>query len=920
MHINFRRTKASIAISRLIGVALLFSQLPSSAQKDCPPLTLPPVSIASWDADTAYEMTVRDLGGGQLRITIVGDILMVDAARFASLVRTVDKAPGNVAEVVLDARVVRILEPIALQSGMLRIFADTVSIEERGLVALTKAPGSATDGLEINATMVDVRSAIPIPLQLSVKAGSPRRVKIRAARLMTSAGQLQGAQAARTLWRRSANFDGIIPDKLPPEWEVDISDKGGADAIMAMQQPAAWPGYLAYKLRKHHSLAPFDKAHQLDLNGRIRVVRPLIEQLQRADVLMELDAVSLLMNRNIDRRGYGPAHVPSEDLVVAMRRFATTRIEAQKQLINLRTIIASAHQSPKLDVGALNTARSRIRLLNDAQEQTRAEVGVVFTDIAVLQAQGKEIDAAIVIERENSRKALEDLKKKQKDLDNIKLATTVVAVGASFVGTPAAGAAIATGVGVAGDLVYAHNAGKPMNVETLVTIGAKSAANFKKFQDAREAWDKHSENLSIAKQVFDGKAVTMKGEKKILTKMDAAKRVGDSAGDFAKKVKAVADGLGAIPKPDMMSQNGIEAENTELQRHLGRLVEVQRQLSEKAARLDGLQSALTADEAALAETRLVEQVLLELKPANDQEVMRWKTAALQLWARELQSLYQDAMDLRRSLFFETWKTPTLSQDVLHYPEEFTAYLAAGRYSPEAPNATSPIALTTAHLDNEIARHMAVLDGIARSVSDTWNVYQAERAAGAQPFFDQQEISSRESAPPSVKFFIEQVNAQIRRQIERPETRDNLQFTLLIPFDMTPPPTDLPERLLQAGVVTPKFENPTSLVGKKLMFDVTYRLAGEIKRNQQCAYVDLSVPGGNKTSVWRSSSDEIASIESKRAEAEQPLTFTSLRQSRAAPPARTLYFLSVIVGGSPQHGNWKNVPTLDSFTFWRRIVQ
>jgi hypothetical protein len=173
-------------------------------------------------------------------------------------------------------------------------------------------------------------------------------------------------------------------------------------------------------------------------------------------------------------------------------------------------------------------------------------------------------------------------------------------------------------------------------------------------------------------------------------------------------------------------------------------------------------------------------------------------------------------------------------------------------------------------------------------------------------------------------FLQHVNAQIRRQIEFPQTRQGDQFQLLIPFDMTPPPVSaLPERLIIAGVAAPRFSNGAqALVGKDIAFDITYRLAGELRRNDTCAYVDLSIPDGRSTATRRDTTSALANrpIEAVRSEYEQPLSFEKLRESRAAPPARTLYFLSVTVGGSPQHANWQQVPILESFTFWRSIVQ
>lgn len=891
----------------------------------CAPLQLPAMTMPSWDNDAAYELTVRDLGSGQLAITVVGDMLIFDSARFASMVRKVDKAPGNVAEVVLDGRHVRVLEPLSLQSGRVRIQAETVSFEGLGLITLTRAPGAAVDGLEIDALKLDMSKALPLPLQITVAPSSARKVAVRAGELLVpGSASLQGDAAARWLWQRSSNFDGTAPASLPSNWLVNVGESGAQEAITAMQPTAAWPAYTAYKLRKYHALAPFDEVNKGQLQQRIAALRPLLIDMQRPDVLLNVDGLSRLMDQNLDRRGFGPAYVPSKDLVVALDEFDKARDSARARLSDLGTIIMSAHSSPRLNEAELAKARSRIQALSSAQSQRRTEIGETFTDLAALQAQGAVASKQIEIQREVSRKRLEELKDKDKDLAGIKMATTVVAIGASFIGTPAAGAAIAAGVGVVGDVVYAHNAGRQLNVETLQSIAEKSGALFNNMKDAREAWDLHNADLKVLGDVYDGKSITPKDAKKPLTKTDAASNAGRSAVDFAKKLKAAADGVGSIPKPDAVTLNGVEAENVELQKQLAAMAAVQSKLSAGMERLQDLQATLAADEAAFAEARLVEQVLVELKPANDQEVVRWKTAALQLWARDLQALYQDAMDLRRSLYFETWKSPSLPTDVLNYPEEFTAYLAAGRYSPEAPNATSPATLTQAHLTQEIAKHMAVLDSIAGAVDQAWKGYQSERAAGAQPYFDQQTISAEAGSPMSQQLFLQHVNAQIRRQIEHPETRQGDQFQLIIPFDMTPPPVGaLPERLIIAGVNTPRFSNGAkALVGKDVAFDITYRLAGELRRNDTCAYVDLSVPGGRSTATRRDTTTALASrpIDAVRSEYEQPMTFEKLRQTRAAPPARTLYFLSVTVGGSPQHANWKQVPQLESFTFWRSIVQ
>ena len=890
----------------------------SSDAQLCPPLASNALNAPSWDDDTGYELTVRELDGGKLRITVVGDILVLDQKHFDSLMRGVDKAPGNVAEVVLDGRDVRIAGPLTLQSGKIRIAAQRLSFTGRGLIALVSAPGQASDGLEITAQSLDMRSALPVPLQLTIADDAQRTVVIRAAELITPEGALTGEKAKRWLWTRSSNYDGALPDLWSTKWTVKAGSAGYTDALESMSRVVAWPGYMVFKLRKHYAISPFDDANRVRLAQQINAVRPIFVALQQADPLLELDALALLIQLKLDDRGLGPSYVPSEDFVAALARFGTALDDAGKHLPRLRTLVMSAYLSPKLDEEMLEQVRNNIDAVDVAQAQRRAMIDKTLTKIAVLEAEGVEFGKRIEKEREESRHELARRQEKSKDGTKIKVVTTAVAVGASFIGTPAAGAAIAASVSTAGDFVYAHNAGIPVNVETLVTIAEKNSELYGKLKDTRNAWDKHRSDLDVLKDVLAGKVVIPEKATKSLTKLDAVKQAGESAAAFSRSVKAVSDGLGAIPKPDAITLNEVEADNHDLVEALGQLASVQQGIAELTAVLDQLQAAQAAGEATLAETRNTEQVLLELRPANDQEIMRWKTAALQMWTRDLQQLYGDARLLRRSLFFETWKSPVLPIQMETYPEEFTAYLAAGRYSPESPNSTSPSALTATHLDNEIAKHLALLEGIRKAIDEAWTSYKAERAAGAQPFFDQQEFERRDGAPASSLLFLEWLNAQIKHQVDYPASRDNARFPMLIPFEMTLPPNiNLPERLLDVGVASVRFKNTQALKGKEMHFDVTYRLAGELRRGGECAYVDLSELGGATTNTIRSQTKDLAIF---RSEAEQPMTFAALNSSRAAPPARTLYFLTVTVGGSDTDQNWGVVPEIEGFTFWRKIVQ
>jgi hypothetical protein len=885
----------------------------------CPPLALSVPPYQSWNDDTAYEIQVSNVSNGKLRVVITGDILSLDDQNFSSILRSASNAPANISELILDGREVRIKGPLSLQHGNVRIFAQRVSFEAGGRIVLTHPPENDKDGLDINAEAIDLRKADSLPFQVVVQYGDLRYVSIKAGSVLFPEKLNSQISASEGLWRLSSNFNGYLPAAYPSSWKINVGEAGQESAIKVMQAQADWPTYFAYKLHKFQAYAPYDVNNQQTILKLINKLSPLIIQLERADVLLDLNGISQLIKNNTDNRGYGPGLVPSEDFITAKDRFDKALQSADLTFRNLISLVISTRDNYQDSAALLNQARGRIKALNESQERLALAVGQSVTRLGELQSSASVASGIVAEEHENSLKRLEELKQKDKDLANIKSVTTVVAIGASVVGSPAVGAAIATTVSTAGDMIYAHNAGKTLDLATIINITQKNGELFKKVSQVRNAWDKHSADLVVLKSTFDSKPPPGDDNRKSLTRTEAANKAGASAGEFADAVRQMVESLGSIPQPDAVSLNQVEAENGALQSALYNLSAIQNDIAKQVQQLESLQAALTTDEASLAEAKLVENVLLNVSPENDADKMRWRAAAFQLWTRELRRLYQQAMDLRRSLYYQTWKTPVLPEELQSYPEEISACLDAGRCSLSSLNGLSDQNTVRQNLENETSRHLALMSGIAGAIDDAWQSYQAERASGAQPFFDQQDISSSNGSPESQITMLEQLNAQIRRQIAFPASRDQTPFRILIPLTMVAPPqAGLPERLVKAGVANPVFKNPDALKGKSIMFNITWPLAGEVINDGQCSWVNLSIPRGNQDKTVRDLATDPVSM--LKAQSDEPLTLDILRKSRTAPPARTLFFLSVTVGGDPQNSNWKTIPELEGFTFWRSIVQ
>ncbi|MGQ3002539.1 hypothetical protein [Hydrogenophaga sp.] len=875
----------------------------------------PSLSHPNWDQDTAYEISVLE-EGDKLSVSIVGDLIVLDSNRFASIVRSVDKAAPNIKRLSIDAREIRVLDPIAIQSGWIVLNGTKVSFEGRGALLLTKAATKEKDGIVINAHSIDFTSANRVPLQLSVSGG--REMRVNAKDVATPQGKLQGRDAINAVWRRTTNYEGVFPPVYPDGLQIEVSSKGKAEANARMRE-SAWPSYSAFKVSKHHAIAPFHNLSNRNLLTQISSLSPILVELHQAEALLTIEAIASLINQDLDSRGRKAAYVPSRDFLAAWNDFGGRINDSEKQLRNWAVLISQIHNSPKFDEKAFAQVEERISESSNKMAARQLALDQTFLRIAILESRLKSVNQQIAVDRTNIDKKIKELEEKDKELAKLQTVTTVVAVAVSFVGTPAAGAALAAGVSTAGGIVYQHNAGKPINVEDLATVAAKSAQVYSNVFAARKSWEQHREDLNTLDKVMRGEPV-LNGDKP-LTKTEAAKKAIDSAGTFAGKLKAAADHTGPLTKPDMVQQSELEKNDPILQRHLLELADTQLQIAELLNQASSLQEGIAASAAEVSDGYAIRYSIVSLKPSNDQEILRWKAASLQLWRTQLRLLYEQAADLRRSLYYETWQSPSLPKELASYPEEMTAYLAAGRYTPEAGlGTTTPANLTEAHLNVEISKHMGALRGYASALKEVWDIYSNERAGGVKPYTKSFEARSEASAPPHTKFFLQQINAQISNQVSHPNLRrTDGQLPILIPLDFGTAPEDRPERLVDIFITDVSFKNPGALVGKDISYKVQVRLAGELVKGQHCAYVDLAEAGGSN--LWRLSlKDERTELSVLEQRSRLPLSFEDLRGKATAPPARSLYFMSINVDGSDQDGNWRKVPEIERLTILRRIVQ
>jgi hypothetical protein len=908
-----KRISAEIlSIGVLLNLALLSTTSMVLAQDakakvvECVAFPAPSIAYQSWKDDANYDL-YESVHDGRKSIRVTGDILNISKADFGSIVRDIDAAPDNVAEIIFEGREVNFLDTISFKGARIVVLADAVNFASGGSIYLNP-PGDLADGLFISTNTLAFREAMPRALQVPLGDGtSKRKVEIFAETMLVDGKAIPDAAARDTLWRRTGEYNFADP-KVPPSFLVEVGTEGGAKANAAMAERVTWPLFFAFKVQKFYSRAPFAQANRKEIEAQISNLLPKIEKIGNASAVTMLNSTMDLMNLDLDAQGYSPFFVPRRDFVSARDAFKAKLDDAEARLDTLMDIILAAYDGKPLDPVKVEKVRADYRAALGDMTARQQAMSKALTDISVNEKMIVELNEQVADRRVILEKHLEDLKKKNDDASKIKIATTVVAIGAMMIPTPAS-PIIAAGLSVTGDIIYSHNVTPGgISLETFATIATRAAAFYKTATEARDAWDKHLNDLGTTRDAFKGTALGKDG--KPIAKMDALKKAGASGGEFGKKLKEMYDQLQALPEPTKIEMSGLEKEDGELQGLLSSIGGHRAQQAKLIEQIAALQQQLASDTEAQATASVLEAELLEMTPGNDRDIMRWKTVATALWRMNLEDLYLDAIMLRRSLYFETAKIPELPADLLQFPEEMTAYVRSGLYSPDGHFSTKELILQ--HLEKEKKKHLTALNAINDSILRSFEGYQSERAGGAMPYTQTFTFDSNGSS--AEREFLEQINAQISSI----SASDGINGTVRIPIPMTLPaaPLDIPERLVQVTVPAVEFKDPEAAVGKRINLDISYDLAGEMRRNGFCNFIDMRAKGAmprvaTRYQVGLQKVEETAPI---------PLTFEEFKKYQSAPPARTPYYLAVQMTGDRNGSRWKAVPQITSLTINLRVVQ
>ena len=902
------------------ATADIVSSFAQGTTATCPPLRPPSMKFQSWGEDTNYELVDKPVTGGK-EIRVTGDVINFSPADFGSIIRDVDKAPSNVRQITFDAREIHLNAPLSFTTATIVLLADKIVFGPKAAVYLTDPASAVPDGLKIVARTISFDNALPVPLQFTTSPSSKRSIYIRSSSVSVNGVLVAADEGPATLWRRSAEYEGGLA-KPPAEWDVKVGSEALPDIFANLRGDAVWPQFTAFKIQKFFARDPFNPINKVTANpgtiaSLIASYRSFFADLDAAAAIALLDSTKNLMDLNLDPSGHGPAFVPRRDFSNALGDLEGEIKNATTQLNVLQALILKAFDQKPLDEAGIAAVRSRLMADEKENVSARDQMGDALTALAQNEEDIAGIQTQIDQRRATLAKQLEDLKQQAGDAAKIKGATTILSIGAMLIPGPA-GPIVATAINVTGSLVYGHNVGVPTgSIETLSTVAQKGAAFYANAKAAQAAWEQQTKDFEVARKVFAGNPPPPeKPSDKPLDRAGAAKKEAQSASEFAGKLKALFDSLQDLPKPTDVSMTSLEAGDDALRSLLASVADhrqVQAKLTDQISDLQKKLAALMGDQADASAT---EADLLSTKDENDRDIMRWKLTAVSLWRQEIERLYTDAILVRRSLYFETGKLPELPEDVFQFPEEMTAYIRSGLYSPDGGLSVKDA--TEQYLNNERAKHTAALRAIADGTKSAFEAYEAERAIGAVPYI-QSFVFSNTTEDPISEEFLAQINAQIRTEANAaPDHRGRNPLPLFIPIILPPAPIDMPERLVSVSVSDVRFSDQSAVKDKILNFDIRYELAGELLRDGACSYVDMRTQGAQSYVVQRI---QAVSQQAVMDQAVVPLTFQEFQRYQTAPPARTPFFLSVQLTGDPTTKDWKeHIPVITSLTVSLRIVQ
>lgn len=883
-----------------------------------------------WDSDVSYSIEVNEK---EKSLRISGDRLIIDSAHFASIVRPIDSPISNYSKVTFDARHITIAGPLSFLSAKLRFLASEIEIGPNGFVALVGKPTSA-DGLEIISRKLVVQNGykkrILFKTRPAGQGGESRTVKIVAEQIEVNGKGINSVgSAAKALGRLSMDYPDV-PEKMSDSWMFKVGNDASPIFNQAFTDEMVWPSYFSAKASKWFSRSSYDK----EFNERLKLVITnellLLGKWSSLTPSANAERIIRLIDLGLDNDGNSQETVPRVGIQYQIDVLKEKLSNSEKYFTALRRLIVDAYDNDK----AIESNAEKLRVVRSQLESFSADANTHMRMMDKLLTEAIQLEQEIQ-SRENllgqrhdvHMRRKRDAEEKAEDLKKLGFAKTVLVLGAAMVpATSPVAMGVATGAAVTADLVYQHNTGNQVSVEsvlqTVESVKELSAKYREKLTEAKSQWDGVRKDWKNLQSSFSKERGSKTQSQIDESRKNAATSLKGSAATFFETMKEWQQTMQSIPRPTTLSIDQIESDDEEFKAlavELGRLRGVQAEINGKIQEENKALQTLREDE---LKHRSMESDLMAVRPRNDIEVARWKASALSLWQAYMASLYRDAVLLRRAFFFETGEFPGMDQEALFFPDETIAYMAAGLFDPSGKAKISE--LVNEHLVLEEAKTNAAVGGLINAVESGIRDHLAKRTSRdfVRHYFKFREDSNNKA----IVEFIQAVNRQIEVAIHRNYQNETLYkglpgfIPLYIPLELPPSISPFPERFVRAVVGNVGFFDEGAVENKSLRFVIQHPGFGTMVRNGDCFRYDLrSRQAENR--IFRTTIVGDKTIANMISDESDAIRMDPLgMRYYTLYPARAPYFMTVQVDGDSSLKSWTRIPKIREMEVALEVMQ
>ena len=828
-----------IAISWIVTVFVSFALVAHSAHATdvcSPPPQQPDVALSTFADDVGFDVQVRNSPAGSL-VRITGDSIVIDRDRLASLIAPAGAAKTKLARLTFDARVIRVRGPISLQGGHLVLLGQRISFEEGSEISLL--PDRQPRSLRIVAQTLEFSGGTARPFNVELASAPDVHVTIHAVH----------APKAKDLWQRF--IDAYLIDEPPTSVTIVPGEAAQPSFEKSFIEDMEWPLYFAAKLRTHFERSPYAAATQQEIGQLAIEYQPLLSTWRRAVPIAIATAIAIAARDGTDIDGQVRAFTPKEDLI-SQKESVKDAIDRNSLDRLIELIVANGPDGTEKEA-QLKEIRKELEEVRQNAVRRQREIAMHGTKLAELEQRTQEVLDRMKQRSDVLRLMSERDERRMRDAQSVKQWSTVAAgavvIAASMgAATPAVAAGAAAGLSITGDLVYGHNARQP---QTLADVISRGQVAYKSAQSFQAALAQVSEAERTRAKVAKGEAI-LKGrtpeagkpdERKAYTKTAATFELLGALGGLAQAASALNGKELAIPERLALSER--ENEDEEMKGLLTSLAEIEKDKSQES----GL-AKVAADQLVLATNKVVQleemdEQLRAVEAKNDQEAARWRAAGLVLWSREIERISRKLANYRRSLYFESGRTPSGAPEVLDYPNALQARISTGILYPFG--GVGPIGapdVLRGQLAKEKTKFIVAANELHTAIDEAYKNYLQSRNE-ADVYRHVIEFSANASDPVERRF-IEALNGQIVQQIVGGSVSRSV-WPLYVPLKLAPPVAELPERLVTARIVNVEFNVPKAKIGNgALSIILIHPNYGEMRRASECFPVDFRV----KPTDWK----------------------------------------------------------------------